>query len=105
MMAIRESCSCGATFEASTDGLPGMRASDWRKEHKHERPTFSTEKLIAELVRRGINYTIRCAACELAGCHVGVNGGHAGLTNPPVHTKDVWLLSGLTESEFEALEE
>ena len=47
------------------------------------------------------NYTIRCEACEIAGCHVGINGGHDGPDNPPVHTRDVWVLTGLTESEVE----
>jgi hypothetical protein len=48
------------------------------------------------------SYTIRCEACETANCHAGINGGHDGPDNPAVHTRDVWVLTGLTESEAES---
>lgn len=53
------------------------------------------------IIEGDFSYTIRCAACELVGCHVGINGGHDGPDNPAVHTRDVWVLTNLTEEEAE----
>lgn len=53
------------------------------------------------IVKEDITYTIRCAACEIAGCHTGINGGHDGPDNPAVHTRDVWVLTDLAEKDVE----